>query len=385
MTCRPLLVLMLAVSVLVPAGVSAQVNLLGATGLGRRVRSLDARARGMGDAGVALHGGNLSAINPATAARFASSGIWATYMPEKRTVKGEFANGDLATEDVPVVRLVFPWGGRWAAAVSAGAYFDQDWGIQFIDTLNLSSGDFPFQETRTSDGGVTQFRLDMAGIVGEGLSLGGSFLFYSGQARRKVQRNFEAGSGLLPYSAEAAIDYLGWGLAVGAEWQPIPEMILGLTGSWGPGLDIENDTTGQKLEVGLPLTLDAGGSLQLTPDFLFALAFGWEGWSTVADDLPNAEASDAWTFGGGLELTALKGETSRLLVRGGAHATRLPFELRGGALWERGLSLGAGVVLREGRARMDTAVEFGKRGNIDVNDVEESYVRVSFGLAVFTR
>ncbi|MGD8700706.1 MAG: hypothetical protein PVJ43_15525 [Gemmatimonadales bacterium] len=386
MTRRRLPVLLIIlVGALLPAQAYAQVSLLGATGLGRRLTPIDARARAMGNVGVALHGGNLSAVNPAAAARFAGSGLWATFLPESRTVTGESANGDISTEDVPIIRLVLPWGGRWAAGISAGAYLNQDWGVQFIDSLTTSTGEVAFQETRTSDGGVTQFRLDFAGVMAENLSLGASFLYYSGEARRSVERLFEANAGWAPHEASTALDYKGWGLAFGAEYQPIPEMILGAVASWGAGLTIENDTTEQSLDIGLPLTLDVGGSWQLTPDFLLALALGWEGWSTVADDLPNAAAADVWRAGLGVELTAIGGQTSQLLFRGGAHTERLPFEIGESAVWERALSLGLGLNLREGRARLDGSIEFGKRGSADDNDVEESYTRFAFGLAVFTR
>jgi hypothetical protein len=382
---RRALPLLIVVGLLLPAQATAQVRLLGATGLGRRITPLDARARAMGNAGVAMHGGNLSALNPASAAWYTGAGIWATFLPESRTVKGESASGDIDTEDVPVIRLVFPWGERWAASVSAGAYLDQDWGVQFIDTLSLSTGDVAFQETRTSDGGVTQFRLEVAGIMAEKVSLGGAFLFYSGEARRTVERIFHVDAGLEPHKASTAIDYRGWGLALGAEYQPIPEMIVGAVASWGAGLDIQNDTTGQQLDVGLPLTLDVGGSWQLTPGFLLALALGWEGWSSVADDLPDVSASDVWRAGMGVEVAAITGQTSRLSLRGGAHIERLPFELSGGAVWERALSLGLGLLVREGRGRIDGTVEFGNRGDADKNDVEESYTRFALGLAVFTR
>jgi hypothetical protein len=67
------------------------------------------------------------------------------------------------------------------------------------------------------------------------------------------------------------------------------------------------------------------------------------------------------------------------------HAERLPFELRGGPVWERALSLGLGLLVREGRGRIDAHVEFGNRGDASKHDVEESYTRFAFGLAVFTR
>jgi hypothetical protein len=361
------------------------VNLLGATGLGRRVQAVDARARGMGGAGVALHGGNLSAINPATAARFGTAGIWASYMPERRTVEGEFANGTVTTEDVPVVRLVWPWGGRWAVGVSAGTYLDQDWGVQFRDTLRLSDQDVAFDETRTSDGGVTQIRLDFAGIATERLSLGASFLFYTGQSRRKVQRNFDPEANFQSYDYTRAVDYRGWGLAFGAEWEPIPEVLVGGAFSWGADMRVADDTTGEGFNIPLPIAFNLGTSWQLTPELLLAMAFGWEGWSKVADELPSASAVNIWGIGGGVEYALAVGENNRWLVRGGLHADKMPFEVQGGAVWERGFSVGAGAVLAAGRARLDFTAEFGGRGDKSVNDVEESYRRFSFGAAVFTR
>lgn len=383
---RGIALILLFVPLALPAAdASAQVSLLGSTGLGRRVTALDARARGMGNVGVALHGGNRSAVNPASVARSTDAGIWATFMPEHRSVVGEFAEGDFDTEDVPVIRAVFPWGGKWGVAVSAGSYLDQDWGVQFLDTLRLSSGDFAFQETRRSNGGVTQFRLELARAASQRVSVGGAFLYYSGEAQRSVERFFEAGSGLDPHIAATVIDYSGWGLALGVEYQPIPEMIVGATASWGPGLHIENDTTRQELDTDLPLTLDVGGSWELTPDFVVAVALGWEGWSSVADALPNVTATDVLRAGLGLELGVLRGQAARLVVRSGLHADRLPFELRNSAVWERAASFGLGAVLANGRGRLDGTIEFGKRGNADKNDVEESYTRFSFGIAVFSR
>ena len=377
--------LVLAACAVAPVQAWAQVNLLGASGLGRRVLAIDARARGMGGPGVALHGGNLSAINPATAARFATAGLWATYTPERRDVEGEFANGTVTTETVSVVRLVWPWGGRWAVAVSAGAFLDQNWGVQFIDTLRTSVEDIAFEETRTSDGGVSQVRLDLAGIATEGLSLGASFLFYTGQSRRKVKRVFEDDANFQSYNFSRAINYRGWGLALGAEWEPIPEVLVGGAFSYGVDMRISDDTTDVGFSIPLPIAVNLGTSWQLTPELLVAMAFGWEGWSRVADELANASAVDTWGIGGGVEYALIVGENNRWLVRGGAHADQLPFEVRGGAIWERGFSLGAGAILAAGRARLDFTAEFGGRGDKSVNDVEESYRRFSFGAAVFTR
>lgn len=383
---RRLSPLIVALAALLPAeGLAQQLNLLGTAGLGRRVLPLDARARGMGGAGTALHGGNMAALNPASAIRFNTSGIWATYTPERRTASGQLASGTFDTEDVPLVRLVFPFGDRFAASITAGSYLDQDWGYQFIDTLQLTNADVAFQETRTADGGVTQFRLEMAALVGEGWSLGGGLLVYSGESRRKVSRVFEVGSGFNEYNSNTAINYEGWGLSLGGEVQLIPELILGVAGTWGADLWAANDSTGQGLGVKLPITLDAGASLQLTNSFVLALAAGWEGWSTTAKDLPNATASDTYRFAGGMELALVRTERTQLMFRGGAYTGRLPFEVQSEPVGERALTLGFGLSLIGGRARIETSAEFGSRGSIDRNGVEESFTRIGLGLAVFSR
>ena len=61
---RVLFLVTLVLGATAPTQAWAQAQLLGASGLGRRLVPLDARARGIGNAGVTLHGGNLSALNP---------------------------------------------------------------------------------------------------------------------------------------------------------------------------------------------------------------------------------------------------------------------------------------------------------------------------------
>ncbi len=379
-----LFVLLVVSGAAVDRAAQAQVRLLGEAGLGRRMRPLDARARGLGGSAVALHGGNFSAVNPASAVHLTISGAWATFMPENRSVSGD-ARGDFKTQDVPLIRVGWPITERWVASVGFGSFLDQDFGVQFIDTLSLSTGDIEFQETRKADGGISQFRFELAGIMAERWSLGLAANLYSGEVRRSVERAFETASGFTTYTSRAAIDYRGWGFALGTELEPVPEVLLGAVFGWGFGLDVENDSAGASDEVDLPLTLDVGASWQLTPDLIVALQAGWEDWSKIGEDSPETGANDVFRFGAGTELRAISGTSSEVFLRGGASFERRPFRLRSGWPWERAFAFGLGLNLANGRARLDGTVELGRRGDIDRESVEESFTRLSISVGVFGR
>lgn len=365
------------------APLNAQTDLVGTTGLGRILQPIDARARALGGSAMALHGGNLSAVNPASMSRLRLSGIWATFLSEQRDVKGEGVSGDVTTVDFPLARAAISTGPRWTVAVSVSTFLDQDFGVQFIDSLDLSTGFVEFEETRTSDGGVAKFGLEVSRTFGTRWTMGLAAQAYRGESILQVDRAFEEDADFLPYRSVAAVQYRGFGGALGMEFQPIPEMILGAAASWGPGLDAENDSTGAKLDLPLPLTLGGGGSWQLTPGLLAALSLEWQGWSALDQDLAGG-AVDSWRFGGGLEYALASGERTSLLLRLGGRWARLPFRLQGNAPAERALTFGLGLRLQGGRAHFDATGEVGSRADAESNGVEESFNRYSVSLAVFT-
>ncbi len=390
MSVRRLLPLILAIfGSLAPAPAAAQVKLLGTVGLGRPVRPLDARARGMGGAAVVLHGGNLSAVNPASLARVFSSGIWLAYQPESRTLQGDAASGDTETASFPLFRMVLPMSPRWVAGAAFGSLLDRNWGVQFTDTLSLTARDVPFQETRTSDGGVNQFRLESGYIIAQGWTVGAAFQYFFGESRVKVIRVFDpdtlVADPLQPFASTTAIRTSGWGLTLGTEYQPTDDFIVGLVASWGSDLTVRDDSTGAEIKVGLPLGLDIGASLVLGADVLFAVAGGWTNWSSAEADLPDSGVEDTWRVGGGLEVRFLSsGDSWATSLRLGGSYEKLPFGLEGGSPWERALAFGLGTDFLGGRGRLDAAIEFGGRGDLDTNAVEESFTRYTFSAAVFT-
>jgi hypothetical protein len=379
---------LLVIALAVPGAAAAQsdeVRIIGNVGLGRPAPPIDARARGMGGAATTMHGVNLSMINPASTISILVPGVWIAFSGESREVDGTVAQGEINTAEFPLVRMVIPFENRHAVGVGFGSYLNQDWRVQFFDTLQLVTGPVAFRETRESEGGVGQFRLDFATRLSREWTLGIGGIYYFGKSGQSVEREFETSAGFSPYEAQDAIKYSGLGMSVGAEWRPIPEMIFGATGNWGLGLNVKSDSTGAEKEFDQPLALDLGASWQLTPDFVLAFAAGWTNWSTISDDLPRPGSADHWRFNLGTELRVLGNENTRVLARVGGRLAQLPFKLRRGPPWERALTLGVGTMFRAGLGRFDIAFEVGKRGQKDTNEIEENFTRWTFTLAVFTR
>jgi hypothetical protein len=377
--------MILAVSgALAPAEAVGQVQTLGTVALGRPAQPLDGRARALGGAAVVLHGGNLSAVNPASLSRINSSGIWLAYQPESRSLTGDQVSGETETASFPLFRMVLPMSRRWVAGAAFGSVLDRNWGVQFTDTVTLTTGDTPFEEKRTSDGGVTQFRLESGFVLSRSWTVGVALQYFFGESRVEVTRVFLEDP-LQPFVSATAIRTSGWGLTFGTEFQPIEEIIFGLVATWGSDLTVRDDSTGAEIDVGLPVGLQVGASWVLTPEILFAFAGGWQNWSSASADLPNAAAEDSWRFGGGLEVRFLSsGDAWATLLRLGGSYEKFPFVIEEDAPWERALAVGLGADFIGGRGRFDAAVEFGRRGSQDTNAIEESFTRYTFSVAVFT-
>jgi hypothetical protein len=367
-----------------PARLAAQTEAQGLAGLGRLMQPLDARARALGGAGVTLHL-NLSVINPAALARIGVPGIWVTFMPEHREFEGEAVAGAVDVADFPLFRVSMPFGRNLTVGAAFGSFLDQDFGVEFTDTLRLSSGDVAFAETRTWEGGVSQFRLEFGYAASEHWALGAALQYYFGATALSTTRVFDAASGLLPYESTVQLDWQGWGITAGVEWSPIPEMILGAAASWGAKLDAEDDSAGTSKEYSLPIGIDVGGSWQLVRGVLVAVTAGWADWSSVAEDLGSGGGADVWRLGAGTELQVLERGGTTVLARLGGRMERSPFLVGGDPPWERALAIGLGVRLREGLGSLDATVERGKRGSVDANGVEELFTRYTLSVTVFSR
>ncbi|MEJ2482942.1 MAG: hypothetical protein P8049_07455 [Gemmatimonadota bacterium] len=311
-------------------------------GLGYPVAPLDARAAAMGGTGLGLIGGTLSGRNPADMRGFSRPTLGITYAPEAVDVKSPGTSQSTARSRLAIVQAVVPLR-SWTVGLSFASGLDQDWSVSLQDTLESSFGNFPFEERRENDGGVSTVTLEA----------------------RFSWSGFRARGGVAT--------------AIGSR--------VRVSGEIGIGTDLKatRDTAGEATtyEFAMPLEWSVGGSARLAENLLASAAVGFADWSATAADLPGGAASDVLWFGAGLEYVGLEFLGATMPVRAGFRRTDLPFhEPAEDPLSETAGTLGIGLEVGGGRAAFDVALEIGTRGDLAGSGVEEGFRRFSLSMAL---
>jgi len=377
-----------AVLVLASApSLTAQAPVTG-LGLGYPVPPIDARAAAMGGTGLGLIGGSLSGRNPADMRGFSRPTLGLTYAPESLDVKSAGESQTTGRSRMAIVQAVVPLR-SWTVGLSFTSGLDQDWSVRLQDTLRTSFGDFPYEERREHDGGVSTVTLGVARQIGD-FSVGIDGAILTGSIRQTFARSFDVavddpGRAVGFASGEARSSWSGFRLRGGAATSIGTRFrISGMIGI-SSDLKATRDTVGDAptYEFSMPLEWAAGGSARLADNLLASAAVGFTDWSATAADLPGGAAADVLWYGAGLEYVGLELFGAGLPLRAGFRRTDLPFHLPGEAqLTETAATLGIGLEVGGGRASFDLAVEFGTRGDLETSLIEEGFRRLSLSMAL---
>lgn len=369
------------------AGATAAQTPATSVGLGYPVPPLDARAAGLGGAGVGLLEGTFSIANPADLVEFSRASLSVSPAPE--AVSPEGAGGNSGRSRFSTLRAVVPLG-EWAASVAFGSELDQDWKFTDRDTLDISTGRFPFEERRENDGGVSTVDLSLARSVGP-LSLGVSYQHLTGNVRQDLERRFEPSvEGDLtepsPVDQSTVWSYSGWRVTGGVGLELGGRVRVGGSYSRSGDLTAERDSvvtlagtqarpTGER-EFDMPAAARVGASVLVTDDWLVAASGGWTRWSDADGDLGDEDARDVHWGGGGIEYRGLAIGSFPLDLRAGGRWRELPFSLPGRRpADERAVTAGFGTEVADAAGRLDLGVEIGSRGELDRTGFEESFQR----------
>ncbi|MDH3297705.1 MAG: hypothetical protein OEM96_05460 [Gemmatimonadota bacterium] len=363
-----------------------------AVGLGVPVSPVDARAAAMGGTGLGLlNGGSVSARNPADMGFFVRPVLGITYSPESITVKapggGELSSG---RSRLGVLRGAVPFD-DWTLGVAFASELDQDWQIEFSDTLTSSLGTFPFIERRTADGGVSSVNFTLTRRISR-LRLGVEYGIVTGNLRQLFVREFEpdtadVGNRISTSGGATSWSYGGSRIRLGAAADVSARLRVSADVSFQGDLTAERDSVDVLVDsqsFQMPAAFEAGASARLTPRILVSGAAGWTGWSGTEGVSTEFVASDVVWFGVGVELTGTRLLGANLPLRLGVRRTDLPFHAPGMAQpSETAITFGFGLRVGEERAKLDIALEFGSRGDLAASGVEESFQRLSLSLALF--
>jgi hypothetical protein len=357
-------------------------------GLGYPVPPLDARAAAMGGTGLGLIGGSLSSRNPADMRGFGRPTLGMTFAPEAVDVKSPGSSQSTGRSRLAIVQAVVPLR-AWTVGLSFASGLDQDWGVRLQDTLRTSFGDFPYDERREHDGGVSTVTLGLARQIGN-FSVGIDGALLTGSIRQTFSRNFEVavddpGRAVGFASGEARSSWSGFRFRGGAATAIGSRVrISGMLG-FGTDLKATRDTVGDAptYDFSMPLEWAVGGSARLADNLLASAAVGFTDWSATAGDLPDSNAADVLWFGAGVEYVGFSVFGARLPVRAGFRRSDLPFYIPGEEqLTETAATLGLGLEVGGGRAAFDLGIEVGTRGDLASSGVEEGFRRLSLSMAL---
>lgn len=378
-----------AAALAVTAGSLAGQTPATSVGLGYPVPPLDARAAGLGGTGVGLLGGTFSIGNPADLVEFTRPALSVSPAPEGVSPAG--TGESTGRNRFSTLRAVVPLG-EWAASVSFGSELDQDWKFTSRDTLDISTGRFPFEERREHDGGVSTVDVSLARGVGP-VSAGVSYQYLTGGLRQDLRRRFDPSvdEGLNAprrVSQSSVWNYSGWRLTGGVGLEVADRVRVSGAYVFGADLTAERDSVvtlagDQPRPVGsrtfrLPPSARVGASALLTDDWMVALGGGWSRWSEADGGLEEERARDVYRAGGGVEFRGLELGAVPIVVRAGGRWRELPFVLPGReAADESALTAGLGTRVAGGSGQLDVGFELGSRGDRSRTGFEESFRRLT--------
>lgn len=392
-------VLMLVAAVLAgPAAVAAQ-SITSVRGLGYPLPAADARTEALGGLGIGLQGFAAPLTNPAATAGVLRRGALVSFVTTERALSMGEESSDIGTTRFPLIRVLYPIGDVVVSA-GYGSYLDQSWGLVQQGEQVLVDGVIRYEDVVESTGGIGQFELGAALPLGDRLAVGASIGGHTGSHRLSYLRTFDTTSVdiLEPFNEEMSWQYSGLLAKVGARWDPIDLLRVGLSVEWSGTLSA--DSAGGRAvsrEIDLPLRVAGGVSGFLAPGLLAAASARWSDWSVARAPAGNpfvevtAPGVDTWELGGGLEWDDPESRSVRHFpVRLGFQYRELPYGLGDETPTE--WLVGGGVGMRVGTnpaspaARVDLSVQRGQRtagGSATVPELTEEMWRVAISIALF--
>ena len=385
----PALVALARVGLAVP--LAAQVPLT-SVGLGYPVAPVDGRAAALGGSGLGLLGGSFTVANPADLLLHNEPGFSLSLSGEAVTLRGDERSIDTGRHRFTTIRALIP-ADDWAMGLAFGGEFDQDWSNILRDTLPLSGGAVPYEESREHDGGISAIDLSIARRLGP-LGLGVTAQRLTGSLRQSFFRSFDDPTEGAPALGSVAgardLAWRAWRFKAGGSIRVADRIVVGATlGRGGTLYATAEGSEAPDAEFDLPTSVEIGGSVRLSSQLLVTAGAGRASWSSVE---PFGEATSAeftshdvaW-LGGGLEYGGLSLLGGRLPVRIGARRTGLPFSPGAEALEEHAFTGGFGWEFQEGLAVFDLAFETGSRGDVAALGLAESFRRVTLSFSLRQR
>ena len=370
-----------------PAPALAQ-SFLGFRALGYPVLPAGGRTVGTGNLGIGLAGTELSASDPAAAAWLPVPTISLTMQP----TWGDFEVGDESgtsnTTRFPLIALGFPVPeARGVVTASLAGFMEQRWAGERSDMINLGGRQVRVEDTCETNGGASVARLGWAQRIGGRMSVGVNAGVYVGRLDQFFDRKLDTLTvtvDVRSFSENYRWRYGGYNLAAGVSVDPHRLVHLAGTVEWSSDITAHpRPGTEGEHSYSIPLRLSAGATGMLTSRLSMNASIAYQDWSSAAGYAADAVSSLAYSYGGGVEWTAIQGEARSLPVRAGYRRVVPPFRYGRYDPVETVWSLGAGLNFVEFNGNrlgwMDLAIERGSRTS---HPLTERFWRATISLGI---
>jgi len=354
--------------------------------VGERVESGDVRAIALGGS-AQLISDSLGVLysNPALLSRTRAVTLGITQV----LAMDEGRSDDYTERDnsflFPTLKVSFPIMGRFVLSTGYMSRYDPD-GSFTLDGVTESGDEYTTRFTKS--GGLFSVPLIIAADVTRFVSVGASFSFEAGNVEERWEREFEDPD-FVPGAGFQREDLKGTSFGGGLVLRPFEKVMIG--GSYQSEIDYETEVsriftnaslnTSSTSTAKLPARVSAAATVGLG-SWLFLGSYAWsdfaefEGFGFPTDRL-GMETSYAF----GVEYGGVSIGNKKLPIRVSFNYQELPFDHPRDSSIEKFLvGIGSGLIVRNGSAKFDFAIQAGKVGALNTNGLEDRLIRVYVGL-----
>ena len=371
---------------------------------------------GMGNVGLAIRSDNyLNIKNPAsytgidtTSFLFDISGIgsYNTLKTTEITQDADYASLGYILFGTPITR----W---WKA--SFGLIPFSNVGYTVYDEKEVEDvGNVRF--VYEGDGALNQFHIGNAFQITKNLSVGinASYIWGVIDRRRRVTfpdslsmlstriDNFDHISDVMFELGAQYFIPLDNGMEIGTGLVFKPGMQLSATrkyiaqnyfGSADENLELPRDTVAynpsQKGTLDFPVGFGGGISLKKNNQFLVSMDFNWRNWEKYKSYGRSDSLQNSFSFHLGGEYVpkhnSITSYWHRVRYRLGFRYENTYLEINNTPIKEFGISFGLGLPFRRSKSMLNFAFEFGNKGTVENNLVQENFIKFTFGLSIYER
>jgi hypothetical protein len=313
------------------------------------------------------------------------------------------------TSNLSYMAVAFPINKWWKTGVSLNPYSSVGYQIsERVEMDSIGGVTYDYQ----GSGGLNKLEWSNAFIPVKGLSIGVSGSYVFGSMDRNAIVRFDS-TDFHNTNRLFRTNVNSFGLNVGFQYQYdlSEENSISLAGTYGLGNEMKatrdelvytfTDFSGFETSKDTLSNKSAEGTIQLPSKLGFGAVYNhgrkWnvgaemtmQDWSDYQNFGDRDSLSNSFTFAMGGSYTpnyrAVKSYLSTVTYRAGFHYGQTYLSLRNQALKDYGISFGFGLPLRTMRNtknEVNIGFEFGKRGTLESNLIEENYFRFKIGVTL---